>query len=278
MSSIVKVIHQCEERFGLRVGGPLTHNSSAHIFLVTRGNEDLVLKIAMTERDMSREILALTAFAGRGAIDVKDSAEELSALLLQRAKPGYPLSTITDDIHATEIFCSVFQRLHSIPVTGTHESIQSHCSALTHYQEKKVARGPLPISWVTRATDYLDILVASTDHPVLLHGDLHHANILRHQDEWIVIDPKGIIGDPHFDVIQYLLNYPNRGGDPQRVLTRRMAIMTERLALDALRIAMWGVVKGMLDACWALDEGTSWHQGLETAERFGRELAQSGHS
>ena len=121
-------------------------------------------------------------------------------------------------------------------------------------------------------------LASSNGETELLHGDLHHDNILHDGGEWVVIDPKGIIGDPHFDVIQYLLNYPGRGGDPEAVLARRMAMMTEQLTLDAQRIAMWGIAKGILDACWALEDGADWRSGLHTAERFERWLAQSGHS
>jgi streptomycin 6-kinase len=32
--------------------------------------------------------------------------------------------------------------------------------------------------------------------PVLLHGDLHQDNILSQGDDWLVIDPKGVIGFP----------------------------------------------------------------------------------
>lgn len=121
-------------------------------------------------------------------------------------------------------------------------------------------------------------LIASTERPVLLHGDLHHGNILCHHGDWVIIDPKGIIGDRHFETVQYLLNYPRRGGDASVVLARRMARLTERLALNGQRIAMWGVVKGLLDACWALEEGHDWSSGLDSAQRFERWLADSGHS
>ncbi len=203
----------------------------------------------------------------------------LRALLLQRAVPGDPLSTVTDDDRATEIFCSVFRRLHQGSFTGTHQSISEHFSAIARYQQMRVATGgPLPLWWVDRAADYLTNLASSNGETELLHGDLHHDNILHDGGEWVVIDPKGIIGDPHFDVIQYLLNYPGRGGDPEAVLARRMAMMTEQLTLDAQRIAMWGIAKGILDACWALEDGADWRSGLHTAERFERWLAQSGHS
>lgn len=75
-------------------------------------------------------------------------------------------------------------------------------------------------------------------------------------------------------MIQYLLNYPCRGGNAETVLARRIAMVTERLALEGRRIAMWGVVKGILDACWALEDGVDFHRGLDTAKIFGRWLKQ----
>lgn len=248
---------------------PLPHEGGAHVFLATRANEELVLKIGVNAQEIIREVHALIAFADRGAIRVMDYDRSLPALLLQRAVPGHPLSDISDDVRATAIFCSVVRRLQPSPVTGTHEWIQDHVSAIGRYRRTVAGAGPLPAPWVDRALDYLDGLIASTERPVLLHGDLHHANILRHHDEWVVIDPKGIVGDPHFEVIQYLLNYPRRGGDAETVLARRITMITERLALEGQRIARWGVVKGMLDACWALEDGSDWHRGLDTAERFG---------
>lgn len=42
---------------------------------------------------------------------------------------------------------------------------------------------------------------------MLLHGDFHHDNILLGNDgEYIIIDPKGVIGDPVFDIARFILN------------------------------------------------------------------------
>lgn len=271
-------VRPCEVRFGIRVTKPWAHEGRSRVFLATRADEDLVLKIAVNKQEAMREVRALEAFSRRGAIGLIDYDEKLSALILQRAVPGYPLSSIRDDDRATAIFCAVFQRLHLPAITGPHESIQEHVSAVTRYQQKLAASGPLPEAWVARALEYLNGLIASTSSTVLLHGDLHHTNILRHQDGWIVIDPKGILGDRHFDVIPYLLNFPTRQGDAETVLSRRMAMLAERLGLEEKRIAMWGVAKGILDACWALEEGSDWQSGLHTAERFERRLAHSFRS
>ena len=50
-------------------------------------------------------------------------------------------------------------------------------------------------------------LLSSIDQRVVLHGDLHHFNILRcDRGGWLAIDPKGLVGDRYFDVCQFLLN------------------------------------------------------------------------
>lgn len=41
-----------------------------------------------------------------------------------------------------------------------------------------------------------ELLAKTFALPVLLHGDLHQENILSHGDDWLVIDPKGVIGFP----------------------------------------------------------------------------------
>lgn len=41
---------------------------------------------------------------------------------------------------------------------------------------------------------------------MLLHRDLHHDNILKHGNEWKVIDPKEVIGDPVYEVAAFIRN------------------------------------------------------------------------
>jgi len=52
---------------------------------------------------------------------------------------------------------------------------------------------------------------------VVLHGDLHHFNILSSGDRWLAIDPKGIIGEPEFEPAAYLENKI----DPYEPITAR---------------------------------------------------------
>lgn len=50
-------------------------------------------------------------------------------------------------------------------------------------------------------------LAESQPKKVLLHGDFYPGNVLASQREpWLVIDPKPLIGDPAYDLAQWIHN------------------------------------------------------------------------
>jgi streptomycin 6-kinase len=73
--------------------------------------------------------------------------------------------------------------------------------------------------------------------PVLLCTDLHHDNVLAAAREpWLAIDPKPYVGDPAYDTLQHMLNFPGRLAADPAGLARRMAGL---LDLDADRVRLW---------------------------------------
>ncbi|WP_308639818.1 aminoglycoside phosphotransferase family protein [Paenibacillus silvisoli] len=273
------LIADCASRFDFSPVAPF-ENLSYNFVLRTklRDGELAVLKASFMKEELAREVHALRAYEGRGSITVLDADEEWGVALLEGVMPGTPLSVIEEDALATETFCDVFRRLHlPAPAGQQFPSMKEHFAAIERYRERfdhPHEAAPLPESWVENAEECLAYLISTTGEDVLLHGDLHHDNILRQgENQWAVIDPKGVIGDIHFDTIQYLLNYEDRGGDCEQLLRSRIAIMTERLGLDARRIAMWGVARGVLEACWTIEDGGSdWNRGIEITERFAKLL------
>lgn len=273
------LIIDCANHFDVSLEAPFSNLS--YNFLLRAKRKDgkrVVIKASFMKNELSREMNVLRAYKGRGAVEVLDQDEESGVALLESVEPGTPLSTIEDDVHATEIFCEVVRRLQCIAPTDVHfPSMKQHFAAIERYRERSCdesTAAPLPESWVENAEECLAYLLATTSEGHLLHGDLHHENILRQgEDQWAVIDPKGIIGDIHFETIQYLLNYEDRGGDPEQVLRRRMELMSESLGLDSRRIAMWGLVRGVLEACWTIEDGgTDWQRGIRITERFAKFL------
>jgi streptomycin 6-kinase len=274
--ALPRLISDCASRFDFTPEAPFSNLTYNFVLRATRSDgKRVVLKASFLKGELSREVSVLRAYEGRGAIHVLDADEERGVALLEGAEPGTPLSTIENDALATRIFCDVFQHLHLTPRAGSYyPSLKQHFAAIERYRERyndMKIDARLPASYVEKAEEYLAYLIATTGENLLLHGDLHHDNILRQDEKWAVIDPKGIVGDIHFDTIQYLLNYEDRGGECEQVLRNRIAILADQLGLDPRRIAMWGVARGVLEACWTMEDGgTDWHRGIQITERFAK--------
>ena len=107
--------------------------------------------------------------------------------------------------------------------------------------------------------------------PVLLHGDLHHENIVgASRQPWLAIDPKGLIGEPPYETgallrnpMPHLLNMDR----PDLVLARRIEQLNDHLELDRARIRGWALAQAVLAVSWALeDHGKNWEPWMVCAE------------
>ena len=86
-------------------------------------------------------------------------------------------------------------------------------------------KSDIPGEILSKAKHLRDDLLKSTTKEVLLHGDLHHDNILQNGGSLLVIDPKGFIGDPAFEPAAYLCNpIPEllQENQPREIITNRI--------------------------------------------------------
>jgi streptomycin 6-kinase len=89
---------------------------------------------------------------------------------------------------------------------------------------------------------------------MLLHGDLHYHNVLSSGGAWKAIDPKGVVGDPGYEVgasfynpMPRILEVPNL----EQILVRRVAQLSEELGMERARIRGWGLAQGVRNA-WSM--------------------------
>lgn len=70
-------------------------------------------------------------------------------------------------------------------------------------------------------------LPGTAGRSVLLCTDLHHDNVLAAAREpWLVIDPKPYVGDPAYDLLQQMLNFPDRlAADPAGFADRMAGLL-----------------------------------------------------
>jgi streptomycin 6-kinase len=133
--------------------------------------------------------------------------------------------------------------------------------------------GPLPTHLVERAEATYRELLASAPPPVLLHGDLHHDNILRAtRVPYLAIDPKGLAGEPAYETGPFLYNpqpFLRESSNLAQVLERRVAILVEHLQFDRQRILACAFAHSVLSAAWSIEDGDyddGWKETITIAE------------
>ena len=137
--------------------------------------------------------------------------------------------------------------------------------------------GPLPRPLVETAERLFAELLNSMQQPVLLHGDLHHWNILSAERQpWLAIDPKGIVGEPAYEVGAILRNMaphllaqtqPHGRSHWRQIIARRADILADELGFDRERLLDWGLAQAILSAWWSIeDHGHGWQWAVHCAQ------------
>jgi streptomycin 6-kinase len=229
-----------------------------------------VFKISRHVDETRNEIAALRLWNGNGAARLLEAGPDTGALLIERLEPGTMLSEVaeSDDDAATLIAAEMLRTLwRPSPEKDGFRPLATWCDAYNRNRDA-LSHGAdgFPAGLFRRADALREELLASTSTPFVLHGDMHHFNVLRAQRApWLAIDPKGLLGDRCFDICQFLRN-PMPAGVPVGVNRRRLDIFCSELDLDRERTKAWCFVHAMLDACWDFEDGTSWHRTVAYAE------------
>jgi streptomycin 6-kinase len=226
--------------------------------------------------ELATEIDALQTYRGRYAVKLLESHLKLGALLLQRLVPGRPLSALKDDAAATVIAAQLMRDL-PLPEPSSHRfpTVERWALAFDRYRQRFDRRsGPIPKKMVDKADGLFKDLWASSPERKLLHGDLHHDNILSNgENEWLVIDPKGVIGDPAYEAARFQHNPMPRFlslENPLAVAERRSDILASILGTDRDRLLAWAFFDAMLGACWCIEDNSDdWQYFLSCAEILG---------
>jgi streptomycin 6-kinase len=130
--------------------------------------------------------------------------------------------------------------------------------------------------WVVPMLDQAAALAAEPAETFVLHGDLHHDNILSATREpWLAIDPHGVVGDPAWEIAPYLFNHlPNDHDLWRKVIRRRTDQLAEALSLDRRRVYLWSAVRALQSSFWSFHDGPSddflWDEGVICAEELAK--------
>jgi streptomycin 6-kinase len=225
-----------------------------------------VLKIAFEDDESEHEALALQHWQGDGTVRLFRADPRRRAMLLERLYDR-DLSG-TGDVEACEVVAGFYDRLHRRALPQLRPLTSYVARWLDDLAEVR-REMPVPPRMVEQALHLGRALVgdpASTG--VIVHGDLHYENVLAAEREpWLVIDPKPMSGDPHYEPGPLL---QNRWGEMtsgptslRDAIRRRFHAVVDVAGLDEARARDWTVVRMVLDASWAVQD----------ARRAGRDLS-----
>jgi streptomycin 6-kinase len=247
------------EEWQLALDGPAQHGYCSLVLPVrTPAGRPAVLKVGFPDDESEHEHLALRHWAGRGAVQLLRADPRRRALLLERLHPEQ--LTAVDDIEACEVVAGLYHRLH-VPAPPQLRRLTDRLGRWVARLSALPRGGPLPQRLVEQALSIAHDLGADpgTDG-VLVHGDLHYENVLAaDRDPWLVIDPKPLSGDPHFEPAPMLWNRWDEvvaAGDVRDAVRRRFHTLVDVGELDEARARDWVVLREVLNAAAELDEPT----------------------
>lgn len=260
LENLPNLLAECERRWGLAIRpSPFTLSYNYVAPATLADGTEIVLKAGVLNRELSTEIAALRLYDGRGCVRLLNADPDAGILLLERLHPGEMLTIVTDDDEATRIAAQVMQVMwRPLPVVQNFSSVADWAAGLSKLREQfGGGTGPFDRKLVETAVSLFTDLLASSGEPVLLHGDLHHYNILSAADGWRVIDPKGVAGEPAYEVGALLRNPFTLFDEPdlKRITARRLDILAETLEMDRERLCQWSLAQAVLSAWWSYEDG-----------------------
>jgi streptomycin 6-kinase len=219
--------------WGVELGPPFALSRYSY---VAPAGDAAVLKVQLPDDEESaHEADGLVFWDGNGAVRLLRHDGARRAMLLERARPGTDLAR-TPDEEAIPIAVEVARRLWREPPPGA--PFRSAWENSARWIVRYAADHPLR----ARAEAVLASLEPRSH--VLVHGDFHHHNLLRHGDRWVAIDAKAAVGEPEYDVPSFLWN--PLGTTLTRGLFDRRIAAFERMGLDPDRIRAWTLVRGVI--------------------------------
>ena len=217
-------------------------------------NRTAIIKMAPNGANIVHEIRWLKDME-KIAPEIYAYDEELNAFLMENLEPGHTLKNYLqqgqDDL-STKIICQTILEL---------QSQQQSDFKFRHLSELKGAfsllKGSFDHKLLSKAEGLFEDLTADRSYDVILHGDLHHDNIILSDHRWKVIDPHGYRGDPAAEVgpmVRNFFEFLPQNQPLSEIVARRLHVMADKLPFDAQKIKAWSLCQTTLSAAWTFEQ------------------------
>lgn len=192
------------------------------------------------------------------------------AMLLEKLTPGEDLRTIFagNETAVIPIAVDLMRKIwRDPPILNAFPAVEDWF----RNGFEKARKTDFPLEYTLKAGRIFEELNSSTGRRVLLHGDLHHWNILSAAREpYLVIDPKGITGNFGYEMSTFLINHHRwlmADPDVKEKLTAAIDLFAGAFDMTPGAIRKWTFAQSVLSAWWTFEENSdNWKRELEFAE------------
>ena len=260
LARLPALVADAARRWQMEDVAPVQGLSFNYLVRGRRGGRGVVAKFLWAPDVLAAETTWLKLQHANGAVRVFDTAPDMNAYLMADLAPLTPL-TAADDAAATETLATLISRTSGLPAPAELPRIATWFADLPQLERQPLAGVDAAIVGQARAV--ADALATRPAEERLLHGDLHHDNVLAPAatSHWTVIDPKGVVGDPAHECAALFRN--GLGGTTPahlpRILRTRLSILADVTGFEPQRIAGWGFAQTVLSCCWAAQAGRDRH-------------------
>lgn len=238
-------------------GDPI-ESITSNLLPVKSADDPAMLKVPKKTDTSEKTEITLLCYNGFGA--VKLLAANGLTTLMERTDPQdlKSLALSGHDDQASEIAATTIAKLHQysgpLPNLPTLETVFAPLLNSTDPRLEACANSARE-------------MLAGTER-TLLHGDIHHENILHSPRGWLAIDPKGMIGPPIYDFANSFHNpIPHaelvRDADRMQRMAKIFADNSPHSTHDLLRAAH---AHAGISTIWFEEDGGSSDYMLKNAE------------
>jgi streptomycin 6-kinase len=210
-------------------------------------NRPVVLKISLDEQHIKHEYTIHEHFNGMGVVRILAVDWDDGAVLLERAVPGDVLRAM-DRNEAMEIYANTIKQWQQC--THNHSGSYRHCGewldAMDGMDEKGIEK-----RLVDFARELQTLLCHEKMEEKICHGDLHLGNIISHRNDYVAIDPKGVVGELAFEVSAFELLTEQEmqeleGVTLQTQLHQRVQRLSSLTGCDEKRLLAWCYIRALI--------------------------------
>jgi streptomycin 6-kinase len=234
------------ERWNLTLDGEMIRSNWGILAPMRYLGAPAMLKIALDiDEEKGGQLMAW--WDGIGAARVYELVG--TAMIMERLTGERSLAAMVkagEDDEATRILCDVAARLHA-PRDKPRPALTELDTWFSALWKAAPERGGALAHAAVIARQLLD----TEQDRVVLHGDLHHNNVLDGGARgWLAIDPKFLYGERAFDFVNILRNPDIATSLIPGRFARQVDVIVEAAKLDRERFLQWTVAFTGLSAAW----------------------------